>query len=115
MHTEDVASALAAAVRGDGPPGVYNLAADGTMTAGDLAKAFGWLSVPMPKAGVDVAAEAVGRLPFMPAQASWINAMRVPVVMDTSRARTELGWEPVFDTRATLEDTAAQARERGLI
>jgi nucleoside-diphosphate-sugar epimerase len=115
VHTEDVATALAAAVRGDGPPGVYNLAGEGTITAADLARAFGWLSVPMPKVGVAVAAEAVDRLPFMPAQASWINAMRVPVVMDTSRAREELGWKPLHDTRAVLADTAREARERDLI
>jgi UDP-glucose 4-epimerase len=115
VHTEDVAQALAAAVRGEGTPGVYNLAGVGTITGADLAKAFGWLSVPMPKVGVDLAAEAVGRLPFMPAQASWINAMRVPVVMDTSRARRELGWEPRYDTLATLNDTVAHARERGLL
>src|ERR687896_272921 len=66
-------------------------------------------------AGGDAPAEAVGRLPFMPAQASWINAMRVPVVMDTSRARRELGWEPRYDTVATLNDTVAHARERGLL
>jgi len=115
VHTEDVATALAAAVRGDGPPGVYNLAGDGTIQAGDLARALGWLTVPMPKLGIDVAAEAIGRLPFMPAQASWINAMRVPVVMDTARARTELGWAPEHDTRETLADTVANARERGLL
>ena len=115
VHTEDVASALAAAVRGDGSPGVYNLAGDGTIQAGDLARAFGWLAVPMPRLGVDLAAEAAGRLPFMPAQASWINAMRVPVVMDTTRARTELGWAPEHDTRETLADTVAHARERGLL
>jgi UDP-glucose 4-epimerase len=115
VHTEDVATALAAAVRGDGPPGVYNLAADGTITAADLARAFGWLSVPIPKTTVDVAAETVGRLPLMPAQVSWLNAVRVPVVMDTTRARTQLGWEPQHDTKQTLEDTAAKAREKGLL
>jgi len=115
VHTEDVAAALAAAVRGDGSPGVYNLAGDGTIRVRDLARAFGWLSLPMPKVGIDVAAEIVGRLPLMPAQASWINAMRVPVVMDTTRARRELGWAPVHDTRATLADTVAHARERGLL
>ncbi|MGH2969199.1 MAG: NAD-dependent epimerase/dehydratase family protein, partial [Solirubrobacteraceae bacterium] len=72
VHTDDVATALAAAVRGEGSPGVYNLAGQGTISAGDLARAFGWLTVPMPKLGVDVAAAAVSRLPFMPAQASWI-------------------------------------------
>jgi UDP-glucose 4-epimerase len=115
VHTEDVASALAAAVRGDGPPGVYNLAGDGTITAGDLARAFGWLTVPMPKVGVDIAAEAVARAPFMPAQASWLEAVRVPVLMDTSRAREQLGWEPLYDTRAVLEDTALSARDAGLL
>jgi nucleoside-diphosphate-sugar epimerase len=115
VHTEDVASALAAAVRGDGPPGVYNLAGDGTITAGDLARAFGWLTVPMPKLGVDIAAEAVARAPFMPAQASWLEAMRVPVVMDNTRAREQLGWEPLYDTRAVLEDTVSSARDAGLL
>ena len=115
VHTEDVATALAAAVRGDGPPGVYNLAGDGTITAGDLARAFGWLTVPMPKIGVDIAAEAVARAPFMPAQASWLEAMRVPVVMSSERAREQLGWEPLYDTRAVLEDTVSSARDAGLL
>jgi UDP-glucose 4-epimerase len=115
VHADDVAAALAAAVRGDGFPGVYNLAGDGTIRVRDLARAFGWPSVPMPRLGIDLAAEVVGRLPLMPAQASWINAMRVPVVMDTTRARRELGWAPAYDTRATLADTVAHARDRGLL
>ena len=115
VHTEDVATALAAAVRGDGPPGVYNLAGDGTIQASDLARAFGWLSVPMPKLGVALTAEAVDVLPFMPPSASWINAMRVPVVMDTSRARERLHWEPMYDTRQVLEDTVSSAKDAGLL
>ena len=115
MHTDDVALALAAAVRGDGEPGVYNLAGAGTITAADLARAFGWLSVPVPKAGVALAAGVVDRLPLMPPQASWLNAMRVPVVMDTTRAREQLGWEPLHDTQAVLADTARNARDAGLL
>jgi nucleoside-diphosphate-sugar epimerase len=115
VHHDDVATAVAAAVRGDGEPGVYNLAGDGTITVGDLARALGWLSVRVPHVGVSAAAEAVGLLPLMPAQASWINALRVPVVMDTRRAREELGWAPVHDTAETLAATAAAARERGLL
>jgi nucleoside-diphosphate-sugar epimerase len=115
VHADDVATAITAAVRGDGSPGVYNLAGEGTITVGDLASALGWLSVRVPHIGVTAAAEAVGLLPLMPAQASWINALRVPVVMDTSRARRELGWTPAHDTRATLAETADAARERGLL
>ena len=51
----------------------------------------------------------------MPPQASWLNALRVPVVMDTRRAREQLGWEPQHDTQAVLADTAASAREHGLL
>jgi UDP-glucose 4-epimerase len=115
VHTDDVATALAAAVRGEGEPGVYNLAGAGTITAGDLARALGWLTVPAPRIGVSALAEAVNRLPLMPPQASWINALRVPVVMDTTRAREQLGWKPRHDTLSTLADTAAAARERGLL
>ncbi|MDP9293676.1 MAG: NAD-dependent epimerase/dehydratase family protein [Actinomycetota bacterium] len=115
VHHDDVASAVVAGVRGDGSPGVYNLAGDGTVGVRDLAHAFGWLSVPVPKLGVGLTAEAVGRLPLMPAQASWINAMRVPVVMDTARARRELKWKPAHDTRATLAATVESARAGGLL
>jgi nucleoside-diphosphate-sugar epimerase len=115
VHTEDVAQALAAAVRGEGEPGVYNLAGAGTITAADLARAFGWHSVPVPRAGASLAARAVRLLPLMPPQASWLNALRVPVVMDTTRAREQLGWDPQHDTRAVLADTARSAREAGLI
>src|SRR3954462_3919959 len=40
VHTDDVALALAAGVRGDGPPGVYNLAGAGTITVADLARSL---------------------------------------------------------------------------
>src|SRR3954451_15453069 len=40
VHTEDVATALAAAVRGDGPPGVYNVAGDRTIPASHQADAL---------------------------------------------------------------------------
>ena len=115
VHTDDVALALAAAVRGDGPPGVYNLAGAGTITVADLARALGWRSVPVPKAGVALTAGVVDLLPLMPPQASWLNAFRVPVVMDTERARGELGWDPRHDTKAVLADMAVHAREAGLL
>ena len=115
VHTEDVAQALAAAVRGEGEPGIYNLAGAGTISVADLARAFGWHSLPVPRAGVAATAAVTGRLPLMPPQVSWLNALRVPVVMDTARAREQLGWEPRHDTRAVLADTARSAREAGLL
>jgi UDP-glucose 4-epimerase len=114
VHQDDVASALAAAVRGDGPPGTYNLAGPGELRASDLARALGWPHVPVPSVAATVAAETT-KLPFVPAKLKWLNALRVPVVMDTTAAREQLGWAPRFDAETVLEQTVAAARGRGLL
>ena len=41
--------------------------------------------------------------------------MRVPVVMDTAKARRELRWRPRHDTVSTLRMTADAAREAGIV
>ena len=115
VHQDDVASALASAVAGDGPPGTYNLAGPGELHARDLARALGWPSVPIPHLAATLAAEAASWLPLLPPQAYWLNALRVPVLMDTARAREELGWEPRHDAHEVLAQTVAAARERGLL
>jgi nucleoside-diphosphate-sugar epimerase len=115
VHQDDVAQALVAAVTGRGEPGIYNLAGEGTISFGDLASAIGWYSVPIPNFAVEVTAEVISRVPFAPAEFQWINAARVPVIMDTQKARDVLGWSPDYDTRATLADTGANAREEGLV
>ena len=102
VHHDDVASALVAATRGAGEPGAYNLTGEGTITLSDVAKALGWRAVPVP--GVLTELAAVGAsLPLVPAVAQWVEAGRVPVLMDASRARRLLRWRPRYDTRATLD------------
>jgi UDP-glucose 4-epimerase len=115
VHHDDVATAFEAAVLGRGEPGVYNLAGDGTLTLADLADALGWYSIPVPDLAVDAAAELVARLPFVPDEAQWIESARRAVIMDTTRARTLLGWKPRHDARATLREMVAAARAEQLI
>ncbi|HEX8204772.1 MAG TPA: NAD-dependent epimerase/dehydratase family protein [Solirubrobacteraceae bacterium] len=110
VHHDDVASALKAAVLGKGGPGVYNLAGEGEMTLSDLAEALRWYSVPVPDLAVDATAEIVSRIPFLPAEATWVNAGRVPVVMDTAKARKQLGWKPRHSTRDTLQEVVEAYR-----
>jgi nucleoside-diphosphate-sugar epimerase len=57
----------------------------------------------------------LSRVPRLPPEAAWLNALRVPVVMDCSRARTELGWEPAHDAAETLRETVAAGRASGLL
>ena len=66
VHTEDVAAAIAAAVAGEGEPGVYNLAAPDELTTADLARELGWATVPVPKAAVSAVAAAIDRAPLTP-------------------------------------------------
>lgn len=110
VHHDDVASALRAAVVGRGAPGVYNLAAEDSVSFSDLAKALGWYSVPVPDLAIDATAEVVARLPFMPATARWVEAGRQPVLLDCARARRELRWRPKHSSADTLVATVAAAR-----
>ncbi len=115
VHHDDVASALRSAVLGRGRPGVYNLAGHGELTMRTLAEDLGWYAVPVPDLAVDAAAELAGRLPFVPEKAQWINALRVPVVMDTAKAERELRWRPRYGARETLRATIAEARATELL
>jgi nucleoside-diphosphate-sugar epimerase len=115
VHHDDVATALRAAVLGRGAPGIYNLAAKGELTMADLADALGYYSVPIPDLAMDAAAELVARLPFVPAEAQWIETFRTPVLMDTSKARRELRWRPRHDALQTLRAMVDAARSERLI
>jgi UDP-glucose 4-epimerase len=107
VHHDDVATALRAGVLGRGQPGAYNLAAKGEVTMPDLARAIGYRAVPMPKVAVDAASEVIARLPFMPEEATWVEALRRPVLMDTSKARRLLRWRPRHDAQETLRATVS--------
>ncbi len=115
VHTDDVAAAIAAAVAGEGEPGVYNLAAPDEITTADLARELGWATVPVPKPAIAAVAAAIERAPLTPAIAEWINAFRTPVLMDTTKAATQLGIGEWRSGAETLAETIAAARDRGLI
>lgn len=115
VHTDDVAQALLLAVMGEGEPGYYNLAGQGCMTVSRMARALGWLSVPVPGIAVGSLDELLRRLPGMPPEAAWLTAFRVPTLMDSSKARDLLGWDPRWDAEATLIQTIEGAREAGIL
>jgi UDP-glucose 4-epimerase len=115
VHNDDVATAVRSAALGRGAPGVYNLAAEETLTTSDIAAALGWRSLPVPSLAVDAATSVLTNAPLMPARAGWINAFSVPVVMDTSRARDQLGWTPEHGAHATLDETVEAARAAGTV
>ena len=112
VHHDDVASAMRAAVLGRGAAGIYNLAGPGQLTAATLADELGWYSVPVPQLAVGAVADTISRLGFLPAQVQWISAFREPVIMDTTKARSQLRWRPRHAALQTLRETVAAARGR---
>ncbi|WP_209313797.1 NAD-dependent epimerase/dehydratase family protein [Blastococcus sp. TF02A_35] len=105
IHEEDVGQALLLCIVGAGPAGAYNIAGDGVLTAADVAREFGALPIPLPAAPAQAAARAVSRLPFLPPVAEWVEAASRPAIMDTTRAREELGWRPRYTGLEALRDT----------
>jgi UDP-glucose 4-epimerase len=115
VHHDDVARALTAAIVGQGQPGPYNLAGEGEIGIADLAHSIDWHAVPVPRAAVGLTAAVAPRLSFLTPQLEWAAALRRPVLMDTTKARRQLNWQPRFDAVETLAQTAASARGAGLL
>ncbi|MGY1692336.1 NAD-dependent epimerase/dehydratase family protein [Geodermatophilus sp. SYSU D01105] len=107
VHEDDVGSALQRCVVAAGPPGAYNVAGDGVLTAADVVREFGGLPIAVPAGPAQLAARAVARLPFLPPAAEWVEAVSRPAIMDTSRAKELLGWRPRYTGLEALRATLA--------
>jgi nucleoside-diphosphate-sugar epimerase len=108
IHEADVGSAFLRCVLGAGPAGAYNIAADGVMTGREVARELGFTPLPFPARPVQLAARAVAAVPtppFVPPAAEWIEAISHPSIMDTTKAKRELGWQPRYDALGALRDT----------
>lgn len=105
IHEGDVGRALLQCVVAAGPPGAYNIAADDTLTAADVVRIMGGIPVPLPAAPAHALARAAAGLPGLPQPAQWVEALAHPALMDTSRAKAELGWSPQVSAADALRET----------
>ncbi|MDZ5078798.1 NAD-dependent epimerase/dehydratase family protein [Nesterenkonia sp. HG001] len=96
VHAADVASAYAEAVI-RGAHGPFNIAADDLLDAQRLAQIVSGgrgRAVVLPSRPLRTAMRAAHRARLLPADEGWLDmGMKAPI-MDTSRAREELGWRP---------------------
>ena len=105
VHEQDVGQALLQCAVAAGPPGAYNIAGDGIITPAIIARELGLLPVPVPAGPAQSAARAIAALPFLPPVTQWVEAASHPAIMDTTRAKHELGWAPRFTALEALRDT----------
>jgi UDP-glucose 4-epimerase len=115
VHHDDVARAMAAAICGDGPPCAYNLAGEGEIQISDLARALGWRSIPVPRTAAALGTAAARRLSFASSKLEWASAADTPVLMDTTKARRDLNWQPQHSAQETLGETVTGAKQKGLL
>ncbi|ORA13689.1 NAD-dependent epimerase/dehydratase family protein [Mycobacterium arosiense] len=108
VHHDDVATAIALAATAPAPPGVYNIAGDGVVTVADVARALGGRPVRVPAVAATAASAAISRVP-VPSMLEWLHTARTSMVMDTTKAKTQLGWRPLHSSAQTLDALASGA------
>jgi nucleoside-diphosphate-sugar epimerase len=105
IHEDDVGDALVQCIVGAGPPGAYNIAGDGVLSAVDVAREVGLWPIPLPARPAQGVARRLARLPYLPSFAQWVEALSQPAIMDTMRAKTQLGWTPRYTGLEALQAT----------
>jgi nucleoside-diphosphate-sugar epimerase len=108
VHEDDVGQAVLLCIVGAGPPGAYNIAGDGVLATTDVARELGLTPIPVPHAWTRVPARAVASLaavPLVPPAIEWAEALSQPAIMDTAKAKRQLGWQPRYSALAALRAT----------
>ncbi len=108
IHEDDVGQAFLLCIVGAGAPGAYNIAADGLVTAAEVARELGLTAFPVPGGVVQRAGRAIAALPtppFVPPAGEWAEAISHPSIMDAAKAKRELGWTPSYTGLEALRDT----------
>jgi UDP-glucose 4-epimerase len=103
VHHDDVASAVAlAATTTSAPAGAYNIAGDGVLSLSQIADALGARPIKVPRAAAVATSKVISLLPFVPSALEWLHAGRTSVVMDISKAKEQLRWQPKYSAAETL-------------
>ncbi|WP_433508193.1 NAD-dependent epimerase/dehydratase family protein [Pseudonocardia halophobica] len=103
VHADDVADAVAR-VLDRRAAGAFNLAADPPLTAPDIARVLGAPLVHVPSAALRPAMAAAWHLRLQQVDTGWLDMAFALPLIDSTRARTELGWSPTKDAVAVFRE-----------
>ena len=103
VHTRDVAEAYRLALLSDAR-GAFNIAADPVLDSEGLGRVLDARPLPTPGPALRVAAGLSWRLRLQPTPPGWVDLALGAPVLDTTRARTELGWRPTVASGDALRE-----------
>jgi UDP-glucose 4-epimerase len=103
VHSYDAGDAYRRAIVGDAR-GAFNLAADPVLDGPTLARALRTRTLHMSRRVLRTLFQVSWKLRLQPADAGWIDMAYAVPLLDTTRARTELGWTPTYDAVESLLD-----------
>jgi UDP-glucose 4-epimerase len=110
VQADDVARAYCLAVVGD-VHGAFNIAAEPVLDSERLAKLLGARKLPATPGFLRGIAALTWRLRLQPAPEGWVDMAFAVPIMDTRRARDELGWEPKKTSEQAFSELLEGMRE----
>ncbi|HEY0416852.1 MAG TPA: NAD-dependent epimerase/dehydratase family protein [Gaiellaceae bacterium] len=102
-HADDVADAYRRAIVSDAR-GAFNVAADPVLDPDALARLLGARKVPVPAGLARALVAATWRLHLQPTPEGWVDMALQTPLLDSTRIRDELGWEPARAAGEALLD-----------
>jgi UDP-glucose 4-epimerase len=111
LHSYDAGEAYRLALVDEAARGPYNIAAEPVLDPDELGRALGARAVPVPPRVLRGGAALAYRLRLQPSEPGWVDMAHSVPVMDTTRARIELGWEPERSSTEALIDLLDGMRE----
>jgi len=111
VHAHDVGEAYRLAAVSDGARGAFNVAAEPVLDPVRLGRLLGARPVKVPRAALRRAAEVSWQLRLQPTHPSWLDLGLDSPLMDTTRAREELEWQPKRSSEEALAELIEGIRQ----
>ena len=110
VHADDVADAVER-VLAHKAAGAFNLAAEPPVTTATIAAALGARAVHVPASAVRAVMSATWHARLQQVDTGWLDLGFAVPLMDTGRARRELGWSPSVDADAVFREVVEGMRD----
>jgi UDP-glucose 4-epimerase len=104
IHSYDLGEAFKLAVLNENARGAFNVAAEPVLDAKEIGRILDARPLPVPASLARAGAGLSWALRLQPVPPGWLDLSRNVPIMDTQKARRELGWAPSFSADEALLD-----------